>query len=187
MELFNTVKDAANKNRSELALAAGIVSYAGAILACRSRTLKAEDILEKHKKVQVVTDANDPERRTETDVTTKTDILLAYAETYWPVLLLFGIEFCHIFRAFNCIEYRCWFHISLYPILQNITELAERGNVKTEFPQIIQRTIYIRIRVIQHFLRAYLAENRNKCRFIRLYIKLERGDDCENYPFQKGF
>jgi len=91
MELFNTVKDAANKNRSELALAAGILSFAGAIVVCRSRTLKAEDILEKHRKVQIVTDANDPERRTETDVTTKTDILLAYAETYWPVLLLFGL------------------------------------------------------------------------------------------------
>lgn len=91
MELFNTVKDAANKNRSELALAAGIISYAGAVLVCRSRTLKAEDILEKHRKVEVVTDVNDPEKRTETDVTTKTDILLAYAETYWPVLLLFGI------------------------------------------------------------------------------------------------
>lgn len=91
MELFNTVKDAANKNRSELALAAGIISYAGAIIVCRSRTLKAETILEKHRKIQVVTDVNDPERRTETDITTNTDILLAYAETYWPVLLLFGI------------------------------------------------------------------------------------------------
>lgn len=91
MELFNTIKDTANEKRSELALAAGIISYAGAILACRSRTLKAETILDKHRKIQIVTDANDPERRTETDVTTKTDIFLAYVEIYWPVLLLFGI------------------------------------------------------------------------------------------------
>lgn len=91
MELFNTVKDAANKNRSELALAGGIICYAGAILACRNRTLKAEEILEKHKKIEVVTDVNNPERRTETDVTKKTDILLAYLETYWPVFVLFGL------------------------------------------------------------------------------------------------
>ena len=91
MELFNTVKNAANNNRSEIALAGGIFCYAGAILACRSRTLKAEDILRKHKKVEIVVDANDPEIKTETDVTKPTDILLAYAETYWPVALLFGL------------------------------------------------------------------------------------------------
>ena len=84
MKLLNTVKDVANENRSGLALAGGICCYAGAILVCRSRTLKAEEILQKHKRVEVIDGV-------ETDVTKSTDIFLAYGETYWLVLLLFGI------------------------------------------------------------------------------------------------
>jgi len=91
MKTLDTVMDSVNKNRSELALAGGILCYLGAIVACRSRTLVAEEVLQKHTKIQLVADANDPEIVTETNVTKKTDILLAYAETYWPVALLFGL------------------------------------------------------------------------------------------------
>jgi len=84
MELLKTVKNVANEKRSGLALAGGICCYAGAILVCRSRTLKAEEVLQKHKKVEVIDGV-------ETDATKPTDIFLAYAETYWPVALLFGL------------------------------------------------------------------------------------------------
>ena len=39
-----------------------LLNTVGAIVFCGSRTLKAEDILEKHRKIQVVTDPNDSER-----------------------------------------------------------------------------------------------------------------------------